>query len=275
MNKKARSMLIGLLVFFAAFMVFVSEAPAPILPPPPPPPPPCVLSIGDFVWHDMNANGLQDGGEPGIPGVIVTLSGAASATTTTNASGLYLFTNLCAGTYYVQVATPSGYAPTAPCSSGQTIPNDGNCSPATVVFADSSNPTIDLTIDFGFVVPPTGCTRSPGYWKNHPSAWPVEEIVIGDTTYTKEDAIDLMNMPVKGDKTYTMFKALVAARLNVLAGADPSCISTVIYDADVWMGYNPPGSSVKGSSAEWKDGEPLYLMLDKYNNGRLCVPHCK
>ena len=261
MKRKAGSIFAVLLVF-AAFMVFVSEAPAPN---------PCELSIGDFVWHDMNANGLQDEGEPGIPGVIVTLSGAAAATTTTNASGLYLFTNLCAGTYYVQVATPSGYAPTAPCSSGQTIPNDSNCSPATVVLADF----FDLTIDFGFVVPPTGCTRSPGYWKNHPSAWPVEGITIDEIPYTKEEAIDLMNMPVKGDKTYTMFKALVAAHLNVLAGADLSCISTVIADADVWMGENPPGSSVKGSSAEWKDGEPLYLMLDKYNNGRLCVPHCK
>ena len=269
MNKKARSMLIGLLVFFAAFMVFVSEAPAPPLPPPPPPPPPCELSIGDFVWHDMNANGLQDEGEPGIPGVIVTLSGDASATTTTDASGYYQFAELCAGTYYVQVATPSGYAPTGPCSSDQTIPIDSNCSPATVELIDSSNDTID----FGFIVPPTGCTRSPGYWKNHSSAWPVEEIIIGGVTYTKADAIAYMKKPVNRDKRVTMFKALVAAKLDVLSGADFSCIASVIDEADFWMATY--GSSrVPANSEAWKLGEPLYLMLDAYINGRLCVPKC-
>ena len=35
--------------------------------------------------------------------------------------------------------------------------------------------------------------------------------------------------------------------------------------------YN--GSAVAGSSAAWKVGEPLYLMLDAYNNGLLCAPH--
>ncbi|MBK9151773.1 MAG: hypothetical protein IPM26_12610 [Saprospiraceae bacterium] len=34
-------------------------------------------TIGDFVWDDKNANGVQDAGEPGIPGLTVTLSGTA------------------------------------------------------------------------------------------------------------------------------------------------------------------------------------------------------
>jgi len=245
--------------------LFVSEAPAPT-------PPPCALSIGDFVWHDMNGNALQDSGEPGIPGVIVRLLDASMniiATTSTDATGFYQFTGLCAGTYHVQVENPVGYAPIAPCSTDQAIPNDSNCSPATVeLIADNH------TIDFGFVVPATGCVRSPGYWKNHRSAWRVEEIVIGGITYPKADAIAVMETPVRGDKTYTLFKALVAARLNVLSGADFSCIGEVISAADAWMAEHPAGSSVAGSSEAWKFAEPLYLMLDAYNNGRLCVPHC-
>ncbi|MBK7608862.1 MAG: hypothetical protein IPI18_17550 [Saprospiraceae bacterium] len=35
-------------------------------------------AIGNFVWHDLNANGIQDPGEPGISGVSVSLSGGPS-----------------------------------------------------------------------------------------------------------------------------------------------------------------------------------------------------
>ncbi len=64
-------------------------------------------SIGDFVWQDINRNGLQDNNEPGIGGVTVTLGGAATATTTTAADGSYHFNNLAAGTYTVTFATPT------------------------------------------------------------------------------------------------------------------------------------------------------------------------
>ncbi|MBK9151777.1 MAG: hypothetical protein IPM26_12630 [Saprospiraceae bacterium] len=41
-------------------------------------------TIGDFVWDDKNANGVQDAGEPGIPGLTVTLSGTAGDGTPVN-----------------------------------------------------------------------------------------------------------------------------------------------------------------------------------------------
>jgi hypothetical protein len=40
---------------------------------------PCSGIIGDFVWNDLNANGVQDAGEPGLPGVQVRLYLAARA----------------------------------------------------------------------------------------------------------------------------------------------------------------------------------------------------
>lgn len=122
--------------------------------------------------------------------------------------------------------------------------------------------------------PSTGCVRSPGYWKNHPEAWPVQTIVIGGTTYTKAAAIKIMEKPVAGDKTYTLFRALVSAKLNVLSGADATCISDVIAAAEGWMAKYPLGSGVTGSSSAWYAGEPLYLKLDKYNNGYLCASYC-
>jgi len=124
--------------------------------------------------------------------------------------------------------------------------------------------------------PPPSCeTGTPGYWKNHPEAWPVEEITIGSVTYTKEEAIAIMNTPEKGDKTYTLFRALVAAKLNVLIGNDSGCIQDTIDAADEWMAnYGPVGNGVKagGKNSPWREAEPLYKILDDYNNGLLCAP---
>jgi hypothetical protein len=82
-----------------------------------------------------------------------------------------------------------------------------------------------------------------------------------------------MQDPVRRDKTFTMFPALVAAKLNVLVGNDDSCIADIITAADAWMAaYGPVGSGVAGSSMAWQEGEYLYLELDDYNNGFLCAP---
>ncbi|HEY3230959.1 MAG TPA: SdrD B-like domain-containing protein, partial [Roseiflexaceae bacterium] len=70
-------------------------------------------SLGDRVWLDQNANGIQDTGEPGVPGVIVTLytSGGVQvgAPVPTDANGNYAFPDLPPGEYYVVFAAPSGY----------------------------------------------------------------------------------------------------------------------------------------------------------------------
>jgi uncharacterized repeat protein (TIGR01451 family) len=74
-------------------------------------------AIGDFVWEDVNGNGVQDPGEPWIGGVAIALldgtSGATLATTTSGPDGSYRFENLEAGTYVVQFAAPSGFVFTA------------------------------------------------------------------------------------------------------------------------------------------------------------------
>ena len=62
--------------------------------------------IGNRVWEDLNANGLQDSSEPGMAGVKVELlqGGSVISTTTTDAAGDYFFRGLADGTYEVQVA---------------------------------------------------------------------------------------------------------------------------------------------------------------------------
>ena len=75
--------------------------------------PPSLASLGDFVWEDLDGNGIQDSGEPGVLGVTVNLfdctGGNPIATATTDADGMYLFDNLTPGDYYVEFVLPAGY----------------------------------------------------------------------------------------------------------------------------------------------------------------------
>lgn len=117
-------------------------------------------------------------------------------------------------------------------------------------------------------------TGTPGYWKNHSSAWPVSSIALGGVTYSKAQAIAIMKLSTSGDKTLNLAEQLVAAKLNVLIGNDSSCIGTAIADADAFLSLFPIGSGVAASSAAWTSvGGALLTQLDDYNNGRLCAPH--
>ncbi|OQX02939.1 MAG: hypothetical protein BWK80_56820, partial [Desulfobacteraceae bacterium IS3] len=143
------------------------------------------ISLGDLVWFDSNGNGIQDTGEPGIAGADAALfitiddgktlipandiNGAPIAVTTTDADGLYGFTNLPPGDYVVQVTPPSGYYLT----SGGQDPDDNNNKdsngylssgkvlslPITLSSDDEpitdgdSNANSNLTVDFGFYKP--------------------------------------------------------------------------------------------------------------------------
>ena len=84
-------------------------------------------SIGDTVWFDANADGVQDPGEDGIPNVTVTLEGDVDGdgideilTTTTDANGLYLFDYLPAGDFTITVDDT-----TLPAGLDQTYDADG------------------------------------------------------------------------------------------------------------------------------------------------------
>ncbi len=66
-------------------------------------------SIGDTAWLDENGNGLQDIGEPPMPGILIELYqyGELVATTTTDAYGHYSLTDLYPGTYTMKVTMHS------------------------------------------------------------------------------------------------------------------------------------------------------------------------
>ena len=80
-------------------------------------------ALGDLAWADFNDNGLQDAGEPPLPGIQLTLTWAgpdgdlaaagdnlAYASVTTDASGLYAFSHLPAGKFQLAAVLLPGYA---------------------------------------------------------------------------------------------------------------------------------------------------------------------
>ncbi|MDP2433897.1 MAG: SdrD B-like domain-containing protein [Pseudomonadota bacterium] len=90
-------------------------------------------SIGNRVWLDANANGIQDAGEEGIEGVTVHLLDAAGmilASMDTDADGDYLFDGLAAGDYAVQVVAPAGYF-VSPKDAGGNDASDSDIDPTT------------------------------------------------------------------------------------------------------------------------------------------------
>jgi hypothetical protein len=119
-------------------------------------------------------------------------------------------------------------------------------------------------------------TGTPGYWKNHPDAWPVDEVWIGGTKFTQAQAIAIIDGPVRGDKWITMFKAYVAAYLNVQNdNCMPMCDTYYgvvnLGTAHSWLDFNQTLRPVKARSDEWQysHGEIQYWCLDDYNNGLL------
>ena len=128
-----------------------------------------VAKVGDFVWQDLDGDGVQDGGEPGVPGVPVTLEDSAGnplGSTTTDPMGEYGFI-VPPGTYQVDVDPPAGATITTP----DNAPDDetdsdadstGTTPPVTVA-AGETNDTLDVGItsdevvtkEFGDIEPPS------------------------------------------------------------------------------------------------------------------------
>ena len=116
-------------------------------------------SLGDFVWNDLNRDGIQDAGEPGIPNIKVTLydsSNTEIGNTRTDTDGKYSFTNLLPGTYSVGFSDlPSGFV-FSPALQGSDPAKDSDANTSTGLTASVTLGSGDnnLTLDAGINQPP-------------------------------------------------------------------------------------------------------------------------
>ncbi len=67
--------------------------------------------IGDWIWEDINGNGLQEIGEAGIDGALLALYNESllEVARTTAQNGFYKFTDIPPGTYLIRVLGVNGY----------------------------------------------------------------------------------------------------------------------------------------------------------------------
>ncbi len=140
---------------------------------------PAPIEIGNRVWNDSNANGIQDANEEGLSGLAVRLfkNGQQVGTTTTNNQGLYYFnaSNVSGGVlpnmaYEIRIdkGQPSLTAATLSNKDADATPNgDSRDSDAAMVGSDAVIAVTtgdagrsDHTLDAGFVIATITCPSS-------------------------------------------------------------------------------------------------------------------
>jgi parallel beta helix pectate lyase-like protein/polymorphic membrane protein len=120
---------------------------------------------------------------------------------------------------------------------------------------------------------PGGCVFGQGYWKNHPEAWPVTELQLGNITYSQQELLSILHQSIHRNGLVIVAHQEIAAKLNIANGADGSCIAQTLADLNSLIGdlvIPPVGNGYLAPQ------EVLVFLetLDDYNEGRLCTPEC-
>lgn len=118
-------------------------------------------NLGNFVWNDLDQDGVQDAGEPGIAGVTVQLWNpdrtSLLGSTTSNGQGLYVLQTPAPGDYRVRVLLPAE-ATFSPKDQGGNDTTDSDINPTVVpgftdVYTVASNVISISSIDAGIIGP--------------------------------------------------------------------------------------------------------------------------
>ncbi|MEW6050724.1 MAG: SdrD B-like domain-containing protein [Candidatus Zixiibacteriota bacterium] len=255
---------------------------------------PEIAAIGDFVWHDLNLDGIQDVGEPGIPGVTVRLydcGGQLVGTTSTDVNGYYLFGDLTPGSYFVEFVLPSGFV-FSPQDQGanDAVDSDADVTTGRTICTTLEGGETDLTWDAG-MYRAIGCDHTIGYWKTHAGFGPQADVVtpllpIWLGTAGGASSIHVTNaataVAILDQHTYgepsngitKLYAQLLGAKLSIASGADGSAVASTIAAADAflasfdWNAWGSLSHSLKNSVNTWQ------TALDNYNNGLIGPGHC-
>jgi hypothetical protein len=119
----------------------------------------------------------------------------------------------------------------------------------------------------------TDCLFTQGYWKNHPSAWPVTTLTLGTVSYTQAELLLILNTPAQGNGLIFLAHQLIATKLNLAGGASGAAISATVAAADALIGglvVPPIGTGYLAPSS----ASGLTNTMDDYNNGELGSDPC-
>lgn len=164
-------------------------------------------------------------------------------------------------------------AVSSPCSGSPLL-----CNTAYVFRASAAVTSIDVrsdTITCATLpcVVGASCTYSQGYWRNHPDAWPVTSITLGTIVYQAAELMAILDNPARGNGLIILAHQLVAAKLNIANGADPSAVQQAIADADNMIAGLVVPPIGNGYLSPQQTGD-LTETLTEYNEGTIGPGHC-
>jgi hypothetical protein len=257
-------------------------------------------ALGDFVWNDLNKDGIQDVDEPGMPFITVNLYNDLDnllATAYTDSNGYYLFDELAEGQYLLEFIHPAEYE-FCPPNSGADDVSDSDVDPLT----GQTGPIIltsgqtDLSWDAGMYMieiidNSDGCTHGLGYWKNHAGFGPQTDMVsallpiwLGAQggkksieVRTAQITVDILKMHTYGHPSNgitKLYAQLLAAKLNIANGANGTDIFDVIDEADAFLAENDWNDWEKLTREESKIILEWKEKLSDYNSGKIGPGNC-
>jgi protocatechuate 3,4-dioxygenase beta subunit len=93
------------------------------------------------VFDDLNGNGIQEEGEPGLPNVDILLykDGTLVDQTTTDSNGVYEFPDLSEGEYFIQVRKDPDYTFSPIVDNGNAVDQNGTTEPVTLQLGETAD----------------------------------------------------------------------------------------------------------------------------------------
>ena len=223
------------------------------------------VSVGDYVWKDTDNDGIQDSGEPGIKGVVLTIKdesgnavtdvlGHPVGSVTTDDNGYYLFPLLPVGhTYTVSIDTAAsaaalaGLAPTLANQGGDPAVDSSTGSATSVLMTTDGQK--DLTLDFGFYDAPVSIGDYVWWDANRDGLQSATELPVAGV---KVDLLDATGAPTGRTTTtdgqgYYWFNNLVAGQNYILKFTAP--------DGSTWTTQNASNDTSNDPATDKTDSD--------------------
>ena len=211
---------------------------------------------GDHAGTQTSPDFSQSCESPGVPYANTAAGYAAWEAAAANVAGVYtgdpLFVDAAQGDF-------------------RLCQGEGNPAPT----CTGTSPAIIAGVNVGAFPVFFRCPLGQGFWKNHPDAWPVTSLTLGNQTYSQVELLNSLKMPVRGDASVILAHQLIATKLNIAYGSDPTPVSATITDADSLLSQFPNKLpyKVRPSSSTGQQMVGDATVLDSYNTGHL-TPDC-
>ncbi len=118
------------------------------------------------------------------------------------------------------------------------------------------------------------CPEDICFWKDNCSRWPVQALQIGNATYNQTQLTRLLSGKLPDgrmagdDAAAKLAKQLIAAKFNLLIGAEPREIEDDVEDGDDLLRQSPPGSNPTGTRR--RNMNDVSNKLDCFNDSNPC-----